>query len=497
MQNCKNILLKISVMNVLCCLSLGVIKPCQVNAEGSFTETYWIPKEAYSAYELLNAIGLTEGAEGDTFDIISDFSGTIESFSYTSGNGTTYSSSNGTYTISDIVMNIVNDLPTISQNTGNLLDIKFETGSELPAVNEIGCTFDGYIDYGEQTDNYNFDTLSADCNIQGLSGEVSIYDAAAWNEALSWHVDLYTAGTDPITGEETQDAITITAVNTETGSEVLNLTTQDQGTIEGSLTTSANGSWNYQLPWLKFTDATLSSKYVTTTNYPKIWGTAGVTSYFAFIMPSHISTNSTENANWATWFYNNLKFIMPNGSNISYRILDMSNGATFTNVRSVSSSFGLGYKKYLIKLEPTTTAFEMVFSSNFLNLAIVPLYYGYGDDISDDYRRFIGLSDRLYDLIANGNQNSYEAGNNLDDAAGDFGGAANDLIGAEDSALNDMGSSLSAIDTSNIIGQLGSFNSANRWVVQQFETLTTNNPVGIFISVSLVLALAAVLVGRL
>lgn len=509
MRNYKNILLKISVMNVLCCLSLGVIKPCQVNAEGEFTETFWIQDESLSAYNFFQGgLNAVPAADGDYLSIDGSFNGTLNEITLTSGSSSISLSGEEILTSSGLTAYST----FLSQNPNTPIVTNYRLGTSNNSQAEISCaevqSVNGLTTYdGEAFPNYvNQNACTVTMN----------YTAA--NERLYLMPDQLKVTTE-ILGAVYDDegnlleggAITLHGRNAETGSEAFSLTSNSSGSFSGTISLSTEGSWQYQYPWLKFDSNMPDSLHTYSNQYPQLRFGSNGKYYLAIVWWN--ADNYSFNFSKLTTFYNNDAGVYAIDSNGNYiDVVPTYYDYQYSRTRQQ-------YIKVLYELnKPTGVSWFNLYFNNSTSfsynggsakstprlLYFAPLYMGDGMNIGDDFRRFIGLSDRLLDelgktrlLIQNGTTASQAASGGLDNQVGGFSDVSDDLISAEDAALEDMDTALGGINTSNIIGQLGSFNSANRWVVQQFEALTVDNPVGIFISVSLVLALAAVLVGRL
>ncbi len=499
MNKYKKILKIVSALTACLCYCLASIRP--ISAEGSFSETYWINQEAYSFYEMLRLIGLTTGATGNTLSLEGNINLTLQSI--TMSNGSSSISLTGQEVLTSQGLTAYSTY--LSQNPLTPIITNYRLGTSNEDTAEISCaetqTVNGLTTYdGEGYANY----------VNRSACTVTFNDDAS-NQQLYLVPDQLKVSTR-ILGAVYDDngnlleggSIRITGTNSNTGSQAFSFAGNESGTLTGSFNLSGLGTWLYQLPWLSFETAQLGLSYHSgTTDYPNLWGNSRGTTYFSFILPAEQSADDLEVDQWRDWMYSNLRFITSNGDPVSYSVDSVNN--TFTSQNTGSAAVGSGFRKVLITLPlPAGQMVQPCFSQSWIDLKLVPLYMGDGMDISDDYRRFIGLSDRVLDelgktrlLIQNGDGETSQIVDDAGGAISDFGGASDDLIGAEDSAFTDFESNLGSIDHSSIIGQLSQFNNGINWVVVQYEALITNTPFVALISISLLLAMAAVLVGRL
>lgn len=142
-----------------------------------------------------------------------------------------------------------------------------------------------------------------------------------------------------------------------------------------------------------------------------------------------------------------------------------------------------------MKLRTTTTPYY-----------VIPIYKGYGGNVSTDFALQFGLSNEMLDnldLLANGNTASNNAVSNNDTTNSQLQTDSNTLFQQENTFKQDMNNAMSNIDTSFSVNNFGSkFLSSASWVRTQYERMTNNTPFQYVITFSLMVGLAMILIGK-
>lgn len=190
-------------------------------------------------------------------------------------------------------------------------------------------------------------------------------------------------------------------------------------------------------------------------------------------------------------------------------IYDYNDGTSLNDVLNINNigddfnRFRGGLNLVGIRLKSTDNKSHYVyldFNDNnafFKTNGIIPLFVGIEKYMSDDLYRFIFGSDRLIELLRDGNNTSQNAGHDISVAGGDFQEYGDDLINIESDVGFDMGNAVDNVQLNNSIISTNGFLNAANWVRIQFDNLTSFSPINSVLVFSLSLGFAMLIIGKI
>lgn len=185
---------------------------------------------------------------------------------------------------------------------------------------------------------------------------------------------------------------------------------------------------------------------------------------------------------------------------IDFGSLNVDNFQYWSNTRMWQN----GATGYFVSFDITISSYTTYVIKSKAGFPVIPIYFDSLNKphVSTEFALQFGLSNELLDnieIIANGTASSNTSSNSLESQNTQFSTDSSNLMNLEDTLGNQMNNNLQQIDTNFDVGnQFGSkFLASAEWVRNQYNTLTSNTPFGTFISFSLLIGLALLLMGRL
>lgn len=344
-----------------------------------------------------------------------------------------------------------------------------------------------------------------------------------------------------ISASESVNITSTQANSTYTETDTYDLDTSDSGNIRGSLyaqaVTGSGGTTNYNITTgagaavsnLPYSDTgsvtgsvtatgTIKNGNITSTGNSSIGGITESQITYIYNIPwlegafDHSITFFVPGTNQGTRylaFYSSK--ILNNSSNPLYSISSYDgdvNDLNITYLRSEIIYNQLYYYVIFFKSNATQGAnltFDFPRIDN--NTKIIPLYMGYGYDLTDDERsRFriptnlettiITESDQSQTLMTSGNSTSQTSENNVNSSNTNLRNKVNNLESYESTFNSDLNSSLGNITLPDVSGVVN-FGNAARWVSAQFTRITNYQHIRFPLIFCLSLGLALTLLGRI
>lgn len=171
-----------------------------------------------------------------------------------------------------------------------------------------------------------------------------------------------------------------------------------------------------------------------------------------------------------------------------------------------TSGSTIGYTWGSVDLGFTNDALNTgVNNTSISSLLVLPIYYGTKYTMPEDVYYYIfnepkptlSYDSTTYELLEEGNEESIDSVDLLDDTTDDLSDGITQLISQEDSFLTSMDTNLQNVPMNATILNNNHFLSSANWVRQQYNQMISNNPFGALLYLCLSLGLSLLILGKL
>lgn len=282
---------------------------------------------------------------------------------------------------------------------------------------------------------------------------------------------------DYIEGSQTISQHNELTTGTVTHAETITVSESNTGTI----TTTEKYNLSYHLPILSATSTTNKSEYTKSQDIAVYIGQTYIVSFM-------VNKNMTSDP---------VIYYSPNSSaNVLVKRLNREyvSGGWYEYTFGFKYNSDNGISNFSVRWPGLNNTYK-----------IIPIYNGEIKTMKDDLKVFCGLETdtnlllkQLIEVTSNGNKNTQTAINNNTQANNNITDSGTQYHSIENTANNDMNSSLENIDLNAGKGliKVSKFGTSARWVVRQFNRIVMDTPFELLITYSLTIGLSLLLVGK-
>lgn len=355
---------------------------------------------------------------------------------------------------------------------------------------------------------------------------------ALTNYGFSFDIDSHTLSSSTIRSSSftiTEGSYNITPnfnsmynTNNVSSSSTAHLTYFGNGLSTGSFTTQSDpkltvSSHNYNFSAIPFTESNYLNSYA---SYHNLTGVPNTYSSYVNTNGFYIRGNDTLVFSFVCSTLPNMGTVFSQDSSINVSV-----SRTASRIVGNGNEFGNQFVKLVYVFTNSSSSGGWFTFNAFPNITssinVIPVFFGYTNEMTDDTRHILGLETELESLLKVNNTLTTSINNRINsvltyqksgdsttstrvgynsDSNSSFNTSSNSYHSLETNQLNDTSTKLGNIDTSNALYSNNGFLSAVNFVKAVFQNLISydsSNALRLMITFSLVLGVALTVIGKL